>query len=300
MKRNVCIIIIVVVAIALGLARRAWIQPPLPTLGTIPVVATFYPLAYFAQVIGADHVVVTTIVPPGVEPHDFEPSARDTERVQQAKIFLTNGGDIDRWADSLKTLVSEKKGQVVAMNEVFADVDIAKDSHLWLDPVFAAREVRAIRDALVAADSEHAGSYEQNAEALTERLAKLDEQYSSGLGQCPTKEIIVSHNAFQFLQRRYGLSVYAIGGISPHEEPSAKALTELTILAKSKQIKTVFFETLASPKIAQTLANTVGAQTMELNPIEGVSLADQGQGQNYETVMEINLDHLKTALGCKN
>ncbi len=298
MKRNLVIGSIIIIVLAFGLVRREFVQPPSEPVGTIKVVATFYPLAYFAQAIGADHVAVTTIVPPGVEPHEFEPSARDTQRVQGAKIFLTNGGDVDGWADSFKKLMTTHGGTVVAMNEVLVDIDLNKDPHIWLDLVYAAREVRAIRDALVTIDPVHKDTYNQNAEMLTERLAKLDEDYRSGFSQCPNKEIIVSHDAFQFLNRRYGLVVDAITGISPHEEPSAKALADLSTLATSKHITTVFFETLVSPKLAETLAKTVGAQTMELNPIEGVSLQDQQMGKNYETIMQTNLDHLKRALGC--
>lgn len=298
MKRLFIIGIVVGIVVVAIVVRRQWIRPIPPPPGTIPVVATFYPLAYFAQVIGAEHVSVATIVPPGVEPHDFEPSARDTDRIQNASVFLTNGGEVDGWASRFITPVKEHGGVVVAMHEVLIDVDVNVDPHLWLDLVLAARQVRAIRDALIIVDPQHKEVYERNAETLTERFALLDEQYRDALGRCPQKEIIVSHNAFQFLSRRYGLTVNAIAGLSPHDEPSARTLADLSTLAASKHITTIFFESLVSPKIAETLANTLGARTMELNPIEGVTVQDQQAGSTYETIMQKNLDHLKAALGC--
>ncbi len=298
MKRFLIVGIIVALVVVAILYRRQWSRPISAPPGTIPVVATFYPLAYFAQAVGADRISVATIVPPGVEPHDFEPSARDSERIQQSRVFLTNGGEVDGWANRFVTPVKERGGVVVSMHEVLSDIDVNVDPHFWLDIVLAARQVRAIRDALIVADPQGKETYERNAEALTERLAQLDEQYRDGLRQCPQKEIIVSHNAFQFLSRRYGLTVHAIAGLSPHDEPSARAFADLSRLATSRHITTIFFESLVSPKIAETLANTLGARTMELNPIEGVALYDQQSGINYETLMQKNLDHLKTALGC--
>jgi zinc transport system substrate-binding protein len=106
---------------------------------------------------------------------------------------------------------------------------------------------------------------------------------------------VTSHAAFGYLAERYGLTQVPITGLSPEEEPSPQRLAEVARLAKAKGVTTIFFETLVSPKIAETLAKEVGAKADVLDPIEGV---EAGSGADYLSVMRDNLTHLRAALGC--
>ena len=127
----------------------------------------------------------------------------------------------------------------------------------------------------------------------------MDQDFTVGLGKCEKNDIVVAHEAFGYLARRYGFIQHAIAGLSPDAEPSSKALAEVSGVAKLKNIKYIFFESLVSPKLAEAVAREIGASTLVLNPVEGLSDQDLSQGKNYFTEMRNNLNNLKTALVCQ-
>ena len=169
---------------------------------------------------------------------------------------------------------------------------------MWLDPVLAQREIEAIRAALAKADPHNAASYTENARVFTERLRALDQRYQRGLAGCARREIVASHASFAYPAKRYRLTEVPIMGLSPESEPSPAQLAQIVRFARRHDVKFIFFETLVSPKLAQTLAREVKAQTLVLNPIEGVTREDQAAGRGYVELMEDNLRNLRTALGC--
>ncbi|HLG25314.1 MAG TPA: zinc ABC transporter substrate-binding protein [Candidatus Gracilibacteria bacterium] len=275
----------------------------------IIVVASFYPLAEFARNVGGDRVEVFTVTPPGAEPHEYEPTAKDIVRVRESGIFLLNGGGQDAWAEKIQNELKQKGIIVLNMSEQIEYVknegeeehdgeEHEFDPHVWLDPVLASREVEAIRDALIQADPTHEDTYREEASEYTSKIAALDMEFRAGLSVCKRKEFITAHRAFGYLASRYGLDQIAISGISTEEEPSAKQIGEISDLAKEKGIKYIFFETLVSPKLSETIATEIGAQTMVLNPIEGLTGTEVAAGQNYVTLMQDNLKNLRTALEC--
>jgi zinc transport system substrate-binding protein len=129
--------------------------------------------------------------------------------------------------------------------------------------------------------------------ALGDELAALDGAYRSRLASCARHEVVTSHEAFGYLSARYGLTQVGIAGLSPDEEPTAKRLVEVARFVRERHVTTIFFETLVSPKLAQTVARETGARTAVLDPVEGVRSPD-----DYLAVMHRNLDTLVTALGC--
>ena len=92
--------------------------------------------------------------------------------------------------------------------------------HFWLDPLMAAREVEAIRNALSKAYPAGAPAFQANAEAYVKELQKLHQRYEAGLRACDKKDVIVSHDAFSRLADRYGINFIPVVGISAEEEPS--------------------------------------------------------------------------------
>ncbi|MDB4978362.1 MAG: zinc transporter substrate-binding protein [Candidatus Peribacteria bacterium] len=275
---------------------------PGATSGPLKVVATFYPLAEFSRAVGNGYVDVTTITPAGAEPHDYEPTAQDIGRVQSAAVFLANGGGVDTWADKADT----GNARVLRVQN-FLPLDTATgtanesplDPHVWLDPVLAQTIVTHIRDALTAADPAHVADYEKNATAYTHELQALDTAYKTGLATCGIKSIISSHNAFHYMAKRYGFQLISISGLSPDSEPSAKELAATADTARTNNIRYIFFETLVSPKLAQTIAKEVGADTLVLNPLEGLTSEDIRAGKNYLSIMRENLHNLRTAMQCQ-
>lgn len=268
----------------------------------ISIAASFYPLGEFARKVGGELVDVKVITPAGAEPHDYEPTPQDIVAVRNSKIFLYQGGGLDPWAERLE---SELESEGVVVVNIGSNFNLSAengkvDPHIWLDPVMASEEVYVIREALVEADPAHEDIYKTNADKFIKELELLDNKYRQQLSSCVQKDIIVSHGAFGYLGKRYGFNVISVLGISPEEEPSAQKIGELTKIVEEKNIGYVFFETLVSPKLAETIASETGAQTAVLDPIEGIAEEDLKAGENYLSLMENNLDNLKKALQCQS
>jgi zinc transport system substrate-binding protein len=271
----------------------------------IKIAASFYPLAEFAKQVGADIVEVTNIVPPGIEPHDFEPTAQDIARVYSARLFIFNGSGLDPWAEKIAAELGERHIAVIHMAEHFDLPESADeheegmDPHIWLDPELAKKEVEIIKDALRAVDPENSAAYELNAEQYLAKLSQLDKKYTDGLASCTIRDVVLSHAAFGYLAKRYNLNAISVAGLSPEEEASAKRIAEISEFAREKNLEYIFFETLVSPKLAETIANEIGAKTLVFNPLEGLSEEELADGKNYILVMEENLANLRQALTCK-
>lgn len=268
------------------------------------VVASFYVLAELAREVGGDRVDVAGITPPGVEPHDYEPSSRQVRQVFAAKVFLFNGGGFDSWAQKL---APDAKNEGVVTRDMSSYFPLRKargedreglDPHIWLDPVLAQKEVRIIRDALIKADPKNSAVYRKNAAAYMGKLAALNKAYRDGLTGCRTRKAVTSHAAFGYLARRYDLEVLPIS-ISPNAEPSPRRIGEISRLVKKEKIKYIFFEPLVSPKVARTIARETGAKTLVFNPIEGLTAKEAARGENYISLMKKNLKNLRLALGCE-
>jgi zinc transport system substrate-binding protein len=273
----------------------------------LKVMASFYPLQYFASEVGGSRVEVVNVTPAGSEPHDYEPTPQDVAKLQDAKLVIVNGAGLEPWFDKIKEAL---KGKVVIASEGLdlkkgvpeegeEDTGDMKDPHVWLNPILAKSLVDKILAGFVSADPGNKTVYEQNAQNLKERLDTLDQSFREGLTTCIKKDFITSHAAFAYLASQYGLNQVSISGISPEEEPSAQQLAEVADFARKNDVKYIFFETLVSPKLSETIASEIGAKTLVLDPIEGLSDDDITQGKNYFTVMESNLNNLQTALECK-
>ncbi len=298
MKKTITILTIVILLAALIVGGLIFISPNgQEKSGKVLVAASFYPLAEFASQVGGSKVEVINITPNGVEPHDFEPSPRDVYKVNQADVFLFNGANLDPWA--AKTAKDLKSKDVITVN-MSTHFKLLKfnDPHIWLDPVLAQKEVTITADALVKADPKNASYYRKNAQKYIAKLEILNKEYRSGLSNCRSNDIISSHAAFNYLAKRYNFNVFAIT-VSPEQEPSPMQIAQMVNIVRDKNIKYIFFETLVSPKVAETIAQETGAKTLVFNPIEGLSEQEQKTSKNYITIMQENLKNLKKALDCQ-
>jgi zinc transport system substrate-binding protein len=276
--------------------------PPAQTGTQISVVVSFYPLAFFTQQIGGDVVDVHTLVSPGIEPHDFEPTPQDIVRIQKAKLLVYNGAGLETWVPRITVELPVDK--IVNTSTDIELIQTSKqptsyDPHVWLNPHLATQQVDAITAGLVKVDPDHKETYQKNATFLKTKLGNLDGQFHQGLEHCQLRTIVTSHDAFEYLAQEYHLNVTSIAGLSPDEEPTPQKLAEISKLVKAQLIKYIFFETLVSPKLAQTVAQETGAQTISFNPLEGLTTEEIAQGQDYFSVQEQNLKHLRQALDCK-
>lgn len=270
------------------------------------IVATFYPLAEFAQAVGGDAVSVTTIVPAGAEPHDYEPTPRDILAAYRSQVFLLNGSGLDPWAEKIRPDLERNDVTIVQMSERVLLLPISDtgmmtrvDPHFWLDPMRAITEVQAIRDVLIARDPTRSVDFARNAATFVAELQVLDEEYQSGLSHCALHTIVTSHQAFGYLADRYGFEAVSVSGLSPEAEPSPNRMAEVVRLVNQKGVKYIFFESLVSPKVAETLADETGTRTLVFDPIEGLTDTKRAEGKNYLSIMRDNLQSLQTALQCQ-
>lgn len=277
----------------------------------LKISASIYPLAEFTRQVGGNVVDVQTITASGVEPHDYEPTPQDVIAIRESKIFFYNGGGVEPWVDKVvpdaqrdgvRTL--NMSAQVLGLSSSESGVRAAdggetNDPHFWLSPVIAQEEVKAIEIVMTEVDPSNQDTFRQNSERYILQLMALDQEYRQGLKGCDQKDIVTSHAAFGYLAREYGLRQMSIAGLSPDAEPSSQQLAEISQFAKERNIRYIFFESLASPKLSQTVAREVGAQTLMLNPVEGLSEDERRAGENYLTLMRKNLSHLRQALDCQ-
>jgi zinc transport system substrate-binding protein len=273
----------------------------------VEVVTTFYPMYYFTKQVAGNMANVTQLIPNGVEPHDWEPTARDMTKMQDADVFIYNSRYFETWKEKvfqsidtshLKVVEAASKIKLMDANglEEGNGPGASKDPHVWLSPVLAQREVDNIANALEKKDPKHSAQYEKNAEAFKAKLNDIDHQYKETIDKAPRKEFVTQHAAFGYLARQYGLKQIAIAGLSPDVEPTLGKLAEMAKLTKKKHINIIYFEGQTSSKVAKTLANEIGAKTVVLNPLEGLTAEDEKQGLDYLGVMAKNLKALKETL----
>jgi zinc transport system substrate-binding protein len=182
-------------------------------------------------------------------------------------------------------------GDMMRLNAIAATIP-----HVWLSPRQAVKLAENIKDGLTAADPAGRERYAEGFRALKERLEELDRQFAETIAAAPKKEIIVSHNAFAYIARDYGLNLMSVMGLSPDEEPTAQRMKEIADFAKERGIRHILFEELVSPRVAETLAESLGIGTMVLNPLEGLTEEQARNGEDYFSIMTANLTTLKKAL----
>jgi zinc transport system substrate-binding protein len=151
----------------------------------------------------------------------------------------------------------------------------------------------AVADELVRIDPGSESAYRSRAATLTRELSRLDQDFRTGLARCERRELVTSHSAFGYLTARYGLTQVGISGLSPDQEPSPRRLAEVAQLAERQGVTTIFFEEVASPAVARTIAREVGAKAEVLSTLEGKPATG-----DYLSAMRADLAAIAAALGC--
>lgn len=281
----------------------------------LSVVTTIYPMYDFASNIAGDKAEIINLVPAGTEPHDFELSTGDMQLLEQADLFIYNGADMEHFVDKTIDAISNENLTVVETAKDVATIKGAHsheegekeehhdeeeaeeiDPHTWLSIENAMIQAEAIKDALISIDAENADYYEDNFAEYKSKLDTLYERYKSELSDLSSNKIVVAHEAFGYLCNEFGLEQEAVEGLTAESEPDAARMKEIIEFCKENNIKVIFFEELVSPKVANTIADEIGATTMVLNPIEGLTAQQEEEGLDYIGLMEQNLEALKSAL----
>ncbi|MGH2818550.1 MAG: metal ABC transporter substrate-binding protein [Actinomycetota bacterium] len=261
------------------------------------VVAAFYPLAFAAGGVGGDAVRVDSLTPGGVEPHDLELSSGQVRDIAEADLVVYLGhGFQPAVEDVVASLDASRRFDALEGKSLLPGVEEGEqtDPHIWLDPTIMATIADQIAARLGALDPGGTDGYESNAEALKKELLELDRDYSDVLSNCRSNEFVTSHAAFGYLAARYRLRQTSIAGVDPEGEPSPGRLAEVALFVEEHAVTTIFFEELAPPDLAETLARETGARAEVLSPLE--TPPERG---DYLDVMRTNLDKMREALGCE-
>jgi zinc transport system substrate-binding protein len=292
--------VLTAVALVAGLSAC---RLPSRTSGRPAVVAGFYPLYFVADRIAGRYNDVVDLTPPGVEPHEYELTVRQVAQVDEARVGLYEKGiapSVDQAMDNDSPDHRLEVSSVVPLmvpavgyGEETAD---SKDPHFWLDPVLLGQVADAFAVTMAEADPPHAAYYRAQGRRLVRDLHALDRAYARGLASCRIRTVVVRHDAFEYLARRYHLDVVPIAGLEPDAEPSLSRLHDLASLVEERGVTTIFFETLATPDLARSLASDTGLRTAVLDPVEGLSSSDPHA--TYLSLMRQNLAALTKANEC--
>lgn len=283
----------------------------------LKIVTTFYPMYDFASHVAKEHADVSMLIDGGVEPHDYEPSAKDMAKIQDADVFIYNSKEMETWVDAVLASIDQSNVVIVEASEGIDLLDSEEhdheaeeeqhegheehehgehDPHVWLSPVLAQQEVATITEALVRVDKANQTSYEENSRLYKEELVTLDKEYQEMAKEATFKTFVTQHAAFSYLAHEYGLEQVSISGINPDQEPTPKELKHIEDTVNEQHIAYIYTESSATPKIAKTISDATGAELLTLNPMESLPKAQREKGENYLTVMRENMLNLKKSI----
>lgn len=291
--------------------------------GKLKVVAALYPLQYLAEEVGGSAVSVTSLAAPGVEPHDLEMTAQQIAEIASADLVLYIPGfmpavddavaqqasdhalDVsaglsmleghDHAGEATDQAHSESDGDAHAEDgaDAHPEGDHIADPHVWLSPNNMKAMAEAVAKRLSDAATADTATFKQNAQAVGVAMDKLAAEMSAGTKNCAIKPMVVAHEAFGYLAKDLGFTQIGISGLSPEAEPSPARIKQITDVVTAEKVSTIYYETLISPKVAQTIAAETGAKTAVLDPIEGNT-----DGKGYEALMRENLSTLRAGQSC--
>jgi len=263
------------------------------TNNKLNIIVSIYPLKEFTEKIGGDKVEVTCLVPENMEPHDYEPKAKDFGELMKSNVFVYNGLGMETWVDKVNEVIKDKNVVIVDSStgvEVRKEEE-AVDPHIWLSLKNAEIQSENIKNTLVQLDDKNKDYYEENYNKFKEELETVYNEYKPKFDTLSKKNFITGHAAFGYLCRDFGLTQKSVENLFAEGEPTPKQLEDLVRFCGENNIKTVFSESLASPKVSQTLAKEVKAEVVPILTLEA-----KEDGKNYVEAMRYNLDEIYRCL----
>jgi manganese/iron transport system substrate-binding protein len=283
---------------ACGQSATPTVQPAATPSGQRVVVVTSLPIfATMVEAVGGDLVSVSAVLPPGTDPHTYQPAPRDVAKLAQAALVVYNGGDLDPWMERQLEAVGsrarvvalsaglepppgieaghehEHEGTPEAEHEHEATPDAEKDKHehgvnphFWLDPDFGIVYVERIAEALAEVDPAHAETYRANAERYSQEIRTFDEWAKGQIATIPPerRKLVTFHDAFPYFAAHYGLELVGVVILSPGREPSPQEVAQLVERIRQEGVPAIFVEPQFNPKLAQTIAQEAGVRVLEL------------------------------------
>lgn len=281
----------------------------------IKVMTSIYPIKEMAEIIGGDKVSVSSMVPDGAEPHDFEPKARDMVHLAESKLFIYNGLGMEHWVDKVLETVKDEKvvsvdssanaSIILASNEIEdhaheeGEEHSADDGHnhgridphIWLSPTEAIKQGKLIEEGLIKVDPANKEYYEANYNNFSKELTDLHNEYEAKFKTIQNKNFVTGHAAFAYLCRDFGLNQNSVEDAFGEGEVTPKHLKELSDYCKANNVKVIFMPDSASEKVSSTLATEVGAKVVKIS-----SLETKTGDKSYMDAMRDNLENIYTSL----
>ena len=307
-KRSVLWLMLAFFALVLGACGQNAGQDNSNETKGMKIVTSFYPVYAMVKEVSGDLNDVRMIQSSsGI--HSYEPSANDIAAIYDADIFIYHSHTLESWAGSLDPSLQKSKVKVIEASDGMTlervpgleDMDAGDgvdektlyDPHTWLDPEKVAEEAQIIADKLSELDSANKETYQKNAQSFSDKAHDLTKKYQPIFENTDQKTFVTQHTAFSYLAKRFGLNQLGIAGISPDQEPSPRQLTEIQEFVKTYKVKTIFTESNASSKVANTLVKSTGVTLKTLNPLEADPQNDKSYLENLEENLSVLAQELK-------
>jgi len=297
--------------IALVLAAAAVTHAPGVAQTATPtkmnVVATFSILGDFVRQVGGERIALVTLVGPDGDAHVYSPTPTDARRVAEAKMVFTNGLGFEGWMSRLVKSSGSKAVTVEAAKGIatirtgerdrHAHGHGSVDPHGWQSVANAKLYVAHIRDALVKADPTGREVYERNATDYLARLERLEDEVKATVARIPAerRKVIMSHEAFAYFERDYGLDVIAPRGVSTEAEASAKDVARIIAQIRREKIPAVFLENVSDPRLIERIAEETGTRIGGRLYSDALS-GEGGPAATYIDMMRHNIRAFSAAL----
>ncbi|TYR75150.1 ZinT/AdcA family metal-binding protein [Rossellomorea vietnamensis] len=284
----------------------------------LKVYTTVYPLQYFTEVIAGGAASVETILPPGSDPHNYEPTTDDMMKIAEADAFIYNGSGLELYAQKISEAVKSEKVKLV---EASTGIELTnhshdhnheeedahkdeqdghehgdKDPHIWLDPIRSIEIADNIKETLIELMPEQEDAFNKNFDELKGNLEELDHKFHNEIESLPENKIIVSHAAYGYWEQAYGIEQIAVSGLSPENEPSQKELQNIIETAEEYGLQYVLFEQNVTPKVAEVVRKEIGAEALRIHNLSVLTEEDINNEEDYFTLMQMNLETLSEVL----
>lgn len=332
MKVSRLLLIALIIALGVGaviLANRPNTQPTTTSdnvqeIKKPTIITTLFPFYNFTSQLVGDVAEVSLLLPPGVEPHSFEPTPQDIIKIQEADVFIYTGDIIEPWVadivanipDSVKVINASGGINLIASTDDHSHGDDDDhshedekkdkeavsnlDPHFWLDFNNSIIATQTISKAISSLNIIDNTQLENNTNDVITSLNQLDTDYKSTLAKCKNKTILqAGHRTFEYLVKRYNLKYITTDELSPNSDTSAQDIAKLINEIRKTKSTTIFTEELVEPRIANTIATETGASVLELNGAHNISSEQFTSKISFVDIMRQNLENLSIGLECK-
>jgi ABC-type Zn uptake system ZnuABC Zn-binding protein ZnuA len=268
----------------------------------IDIVSTSSILGDWARQVGGDEVSVIDLIPPGVDPHTFQPGARDVANIAEADLVLYVGLNLEgAWLNDLILNADVENARVLALGPLVGTLEAEGevDPHFWMDPARAKVAVLAIADELITLDVEHIDVYRGNAAAYVEELELLDTWSVSIFSDLPleNRTLVTSHDSLGYFADRYDFRIVGavIPGITTERNPSASEMAGLIDAIRESQAKAIFMEVSTNDRMARRISEETGVPVVDGLKVGTLGAVDSETG-TYVTMMRRNVEIIMEAL----